>query len=177
MKPLLTVSNKTSTFRGLSRRRGAASALRARCLPTGGAKGAILLEVLIALTIFVMAAAVVGSAMRSSIDAVTDIRLSTKAANIARSVLAELSIGMLEMTETGPEPFVLDEEAEPPEEGWTYEVAAEDMPDMPGLKIVTVTVTNADARRPHTCRLTQWMLDRNFGSTALESEGFEEMMP
>ena len=150
---------------GPSRRRG---------WPPGGrtAQGAILLEVLIALTIFVIAAAVVGSAMRSSMDTVMDIRLAGKATDLAQSVLAELSIGALELVETSPRPFAEDEESEPVEPGWTYEIAAEDIPDAPGLKRVTVTVAYDDPRRPHVCRLTQWMLDPNFGA-----EPAEELLP
>ncbi len=131
----------------------------------------VLLEVLVAVTIFVFAAAVVGSAMRSSMQAVADIRLDSQAANLAQSVLAELSIGLLEMVETSGTPLAEDD-------SWTYEIAAEDLPDAPGLKQVTVTVSDNDPRRPHACRVTQWMLDPNFQPSELtEPADFEELPP
>ncbi len=138
-----------SPARGPRGRRGAA-----------GRAGAILLEVLIALTIFVLAATVVGSAMRSSIDAVNDIRRAGHAADLAQSVLAELTVAALELVDTPPTPFVegQDENAAA-EEGWTYQIGVEDVPGAIGLKKVTVIVTDSDPRRPEQCRLTQWMVD------------------
>lgn len=142
-----------------------------------GRAGAVLLEVVIALTIFVIAAAVLGSAMRGAIDAVTDIRLSGKAADLAQSVMAELSVGALELVETPPTAFGDADQDEPVEEGWTYEIFAGDIPDMPGLKQVTVTVRYDDPRRPQACRLTQWMLDPAFDVAAFEPGELGGIMP
>ena len=124
-------------------------------------RGAFLLEVLVALTIFVMAAAVVASAMRGSIQAVADIRQATKAASLAESVLAELSIGTLEAVDTPPTAFEQGHEGGPAEGAWSYEIAAEDVPDVPGLKKVTITVTDNAPYRPITRQMTQWMLAPN----------------
>jgi type II secretion system protein I len=148
-----------STFAGSAE--GRASPARETSAGKRRRSGAALLEVLLALTIFAMSAAVVGSAMRSSLRAVTDLRQAAKAADLAESVLAELSIGALELVETPPTAFEQDEQDRPSEEGWTYEIAAEDVSDVPGLKKVTVIVTDNAPYRPITRQLTQWMLDPN----------------
>ncbi len=131
----------------------------------------MLLEVLIALSIFVFAAAVVGTGLRTTLDAAMDIREAGKAANLAQSVLAELSAGGLELTDAEATAFAAGEEEDQPpqqEEGWTYEIAVEDIPGTPGLKRVTVIVRNDNGPRPRTCRLTQWMLDPNAGTAQAE---------
>ena len=132
----------------------------------------MLLEVLIALTLFVIAAAVVGAALRSTMNATADIGRAAKAANLARSVLAELSAGGLELVDTAPTPFAEDAEDEPIEEGWTYEIATEDITGTPGLKQVTIIVRHDDPVRPQACRLTQWMVDPN-----VDLAQFGEVLP
>jgi len=136
----------------------------AKASPLARSAGLVLLEVLISLSIFVFAAAVVGAGLRSTLDAAMDIREAGKAANLAQSVLAELSAGGLELTNAEPTAFAAgEEEADSPEKGWTYEIAVEDIPGTPGLKRVTIIVRNDNGLRPRTCRLTQWMLDPNAG--------------
>jgi len=114
----------------------------------------VLLEVLMALTLFVISAAVIGSAMRSSMQATADMRLTARAADIAQSVLAELLAGSAELVDTPPTAF------EDAPEGWTYEIVTEEITDTPGLKKVTIIVTEADSPDSHTHRLTQWIFDR-----------------
>ena len=121
--------------------------------------GIVLLEVLAALTLFVIAAAVIRSAMQTSIHATVDMKRSGQAANIAQSVMAELEAGSAELVDTPSTAF--EEEEEQTTEGWTYEIATEEITDTPGLKKVTVIVTDADTIHPHTCRLTQWIFDRS----------------
>jgi len=134
-----------------------------------GRDGAILLEVLIALTIFVVAATVVGSAMRSSIDAMNDMRRAGHAADLAESVVAELTVAARELADTPPTAFVEGQGGGTAgQEGWTYQVSVEDVPGAIGLKKVTVTVNDSDPARPQQCRLTQWMVDpaADLGPTA-----------
>jgi len=126
--------------------------------------GVILLEVLISLTLFVIAAAVVGSAMWSALHATTEMRTESRAVNLAQWILAELEMGTLPMADTPPTEFTPGDEDEPaePAEGadaWTYEIVTADLTDTPALKQVTVIVRNADPFAPYEFRLTQWMMD------------------
>ncbi|KPK80943.1 MAG: hypothetical protein AMJ81_11095 [Phycisphaerae bacterium SM23_33] len=113
----------------------------------------VLLEVLLALTLFIIAAAVVGSAQRSAIRAAEDMRLQTQAMNLAQSVLADLATGRIELADTPPTPY------EEEDETWTYEIVTGAITDADNLKRVTVIVKSSDPARPGACRLTQWMLD------------------
>ncbi len=79
-------------------------------------RGAVLLEVVLALILFVAAAAVITGGMHASLDSVDRMRLNTHAADLAISVISELQLGIRGLDLTGPEPF------EPPYENWTWEI-------------------------------------------------------
>ena len=118
-------------------------------------RGVMLLEVLLALTLFVISAAVVGSALRTAMGAIGDMHRQTQAANLAQSVLADLATGRIEVAQTPPTPY--GEEDEDPDELWTYEILTEDLTDAEDLVRVTVIVQYADPVYPCSCRLTQWL--------------------
>lgn len=84
-----------------------------------GSKGAVLLEVVLALVLVVGAAAVVGAGLSASIDRVERLKLNAHAADLAVSVMSELQMGSKVLSQDGPEFF------EVPFEGWTWEAAAE----------------------------------------------------
>ena len=120
------------------------------------------------MTLFVVAAAVIGSATSSSMQATVDMQRSAHAVNIVRSILAEMEIGQVEIADKSETACESDED-----EGWTYTITTEDVADdAPGLKKVTVAVTDSDSFRPHTYHLTQWILDR-----AALAEQAEESTP
>jgi len=79
--------------------------------------GAALLEVIIALALFVATAAVVTSALSSALDSLERQRLNMHATNLAASVIAELQLGIRQTSSTGVQAF------EPPYEQWTWEAA------------------------------------------------------
>jgi type II secretory pathway pseudopilin PulG len=114
---------------------------------------AVLLEVLLALTLFVMAAAVVGSAQHRALRAAHDMRVETQAANLVQTVLADLATGGIELANTPATAY--DEE----DETWTYEILVEPVSDAENLKRVTVIVKSSHPFRPAVCQLTQWMFD------------------
>jgi hypothetical protein len=89
--------------------------------------GAVLLEVILALVLFVAAAAVVGSALSSSADSIERLRLGVHADNLAASVVAELEMGSRSAAVPGPAPF------EPPFTNWTWQIVppAGDLPGAP----------------------------------------------
>jgi type II secretory pathway pseudopilin PulG len=86
--------------------------------PRRGQAGAVLLEVVLALVLFVGAAAVLTSGLSSSLDALERLRFNTHAADLAVSVLSELQLGIKTLAAGGPQPF------EAPLEGWTWEAVA-----------------------------------------------------
>lgn len=77
--------------------------------------GAALLEVIIALALFVAIAAVMTSALSSSLDSLDRQRLNTHATNLAASLLAEMELGIRSTEANGPQPFSA------PYENWTWE--------------------------------------------------------
>jgi type II secretion system protein I len=79
-------------------------------------RGTALLEVLLALALFVVAAAIVTSGMSASTDNLDRQRRNTHAANLAASVLAEIQLGIRSTAEAGEQPF------NPPFEQWTAEL-------------------------------------------------------
>jgi type II secretory pathway pseudopilin PulG len=89
-------------------------------LPAGAGKpcrrGAVLVEVVLALALFVAAAAVISGALSASMDSVERLRLNAHAANLAVTVLSELQMGTLAAEGVGPQEFDL------PFEDWTWEV-------------------------------------------------------
>jgi hypothetical protein len=89
--------------------------------------GAVLLEVILALVLFVAAAAVVSTALRSSVDSGERLRLGVHADNLAATVLAELEMGTRSPAVPGPAPF------EPPFTNWTWQIVppAGDLPGAP----------------------------------------------
>jgi len=81
-------------------------------------RGAVLLEVILALVLFVAAATVIAAGINASLDSVERLRLNTHAANLAVSVLSELQMGSKTLAATGPQQF------QAPFEAWTWEVLA-----------------------------------------------------
>ncbi len=79
-------------------------------------QAAVLLEVLLALALFVAAAAVATSALNSSLQSVERQKLSTQALNHAASVLAELQLGIRPVAALARRPL------DPPYQDWTCEV-------------------------------------------------------
>ena len=82
-----------------------------------GERGAVLLEVVLALVLFVAAATIIGSALNTSANGVERLRLSVHAADLATSVLSELQIGSRTPGDGSPEPFA------PPFDTWMWQVS------------------------------------------------------
>lgn len=79
-------------------------------------RGSILLEVVVALALFVFAATVITAGLNSSVHEVERLRLNLHASNLAVSVLSELQMGLKPLVTTPPTPF------DPPFEMWNWEV-------------------------------------------------------
>lgn len=105
-------------------------------------RGAVLLEVILALALFVFAAAVIGNGLHAALNQVNGLRRECHAANLAASVMAELQLGMRPLQNSGreafPEPF----------EDWTALVESTPYTfgweDVAGLSQVTVVVRHEE---------------------------------
>lgn len=86
-------------------------------------RGAVLLEVVLALVLIAAAAAVIGGGLSAAIDRMERLRLSAHAADLAVSVISELQMGTKVIAAEGPEEF------EAPFVGWTWEVESETADD------------------------------------------------
>lgn len=67
--------------------------------------GAVLLEVVLALVLFVVAAAIVGSGINASVNSVERLKAQTHASDLAVTVLSEIQLGTRPAASLGPEPF------------------------------------------------------------------------
>ncbi len=90
-------------------------------------RGAALLEVLIALALFVAAAAVVTGALNSSLESLERQRLGTHAVNLATSVVAEIQLGIRVPGGEGRRPF------DAPFQDWTWEASLVPVEDAIGV--------------------------------------------
>lgn len=122
----------------------------------GARRGAILLEVVLSMAIFVFVATVIFNAMSSSLRRVERMRLENRAQDLAVSVLSEIQMGQTEVADAGPSPF--DPDLYPDLTDWEWQVALEtvgDGLDMPVTTELTVTVTYPPAGI--TARLTGFL--------------------
>jgi len=81
-----------------------------------GERGALLLEVVLALVLFVAAAAIISGGISASMNSVERQRLNAHASNLAASILAELQMGARSLGDAGPAEF------EAPFTGWSWEI-------------------------------------------------------
>jgi hypothetical protein len=79
------------------------------------AGGAVLLEVILALVLFVAAAAIVTAGINASLDSVERQHRRAHAADLAITVMSELQMGLRSASLSGPTDF------EPPFDEWTWE--------------------------------------------------------
>lgn len=83
---------------------------------TSSENASVLLEVVLALALFIGAATVISAGISASVDAVERVRLQTHAANLAISIMSEIKIGARPLAAVGPESL------EAPFQDWLYRV-------------------------------------------------------
>lgn len=107
------------------------------------ARGAVLLEAILALALFVFAAAVIGSGLHAALQRVDRMRRECHAANLAASVMAEVQLGIRPMQNSGREPLP------EPFQDWTAQVESAPYTfgweDVAGLSLVTVVVRHEES--------------------------------
>jgi hypothetical protein len=132
-------------------------------------RGAILLEVILALLLFVAAVAVVSSAMNSSMASIERQRFGVQAANLASTVHAEIDLGLRTTEAVGPEPF------EPPFDHWTWQLipaATQDTTtgEASGLSAIEVVIRNTNLagvyRLAQTHKIVKTVVSTNAASTS-----------
>lgn len=104
-----------------------------RTNPKNSRHASVLLEVVLALALFVAAATVISAGINASVQAVERVRLQNHAANLAISLMSELQMHARPVAAIGPESF------EPPFQDWLYRIAVDQVAD---------TATEAEALRP-----------------------------
>ena len=107
--------------------------------------GAILFEVVLALALFVFAAAVISGGFSTALMSVDRMRAELDASNLAISTLTEIELNLKPMVTSPPAQF------EPPLERWTWEVEvtepSEDLDMGGGLTLVEVIVRNEEKEK------------------------------
>ena len=116
-------------------------------------RGSILFEVVLALALFVLAAAVISGGFSASLRNVDRIHQQLDASNLAITTLAEIELGLKPMVTSPPADF------EPPLEKWTWQVEvtepSEDL-DMGGnLALVEIIIQNKEKK--HETRIARMM--------------------
>ena len=116
-------------------------------------RGAVLVEVVLALALFVAAAAVISGGLSASMDSIERLRLNAHAADLAVSVLSEMQMGTLAMEGNAAQPF------DPPFEDWTWEVQLAPVDDGAGeeTRLTRVEAIIRHLQPPLVYRLTQVM--------------------
>ncbi len=109
-------------------------------------KGAVLLDGVLGMAIFVFAAAVVQSGLVACLRSVSAVRLQNQAVDLAVTKLSEIQMGLLDVASTAPTSFE-DEDESLAEWSWqiTTEPVSENL-DAPSMTRLTVTITNTTRR-------------------------------
>jgi hypothetical protein len=122
--------------------------------------GSVLLEVVLALALFVGAATIISGGINASIHSVERVRLQNHAVNLAVTVLSEMQMHIRPVAAIGPEPFA------PPFQDWTYkiEIAQKDAPPD-----VTDTLQPVEVIIRHSTEGTVQRLAQLFSSTEIST--------
>ncbi len=79
-------------------------------------RGAVLLEVVLALTLFVAAATVISGGLHASVSEVERLRRNLHATDLAVSLMSEIQLGLRPAESAGPNVF------DPPFQDWTWQI-------------------------------------------------------
>ncbi len=124
--------------------------MRLRATNPNSRRAAILLEVVLSLSLFVLAASLVLTALRASRDAVELVRRDFHGENLAMSVLADLEMGQLDLATLEESPYGFSDDEEDPFAGWTWEISSESLDtssELPPEQQLTIVIRDPDGRR------------------------------
>lgn len=142
---------------------------RLQIVRTRHARAVVLLEVVLALTLLVGTVATVGAAMNSCSEAAVRLRIRTRAADMAVTLLSEVQLGLIDAVTTVEKTY--DDEALA---DWVWCIDTEEVEDIVGLIRLRVTTTHSPTGLSHSlgCLLATGARD----DTAIEIEaGMEDM--
>jgi hypothetical protein len=124
-------------------------------------KGSVLLEVVLALALFVAAATVISAGINASIHSVERVRLQNHAVNLAVTVLSEMQMRIRPVAAVGPEPFA------PPFQEWTctVEIAQTDATPEAASSLQPVEVIIKHTRENVVQRLAQLFSGNDISTT------------
>jgi type II secretory pathway pseudopilin PulG len=126
---------------------------RATGFPPATTRGAVLLEVLLALMLFAVTAAIITSSMNASMDGLERLKLNTHAANLASTLFAELELSLRAADASGEQAL------EKPFDAWTYELgrtgAENESGEASGLTQIEVILRHKDSELVY--RQMQWL--------------------
>lgn len=151
------------------------NALTVRC--HGPAGGVALLEMVIALAVFVATAGVVFSSLRVGLATAGELRRRNEAANLAVTVMSLIEAGTLAVESEGPvgfdDPRFEDEFYAPLAEEWTWQTVVGDVPEMlDDVGVLRVEVIVRHELSAIEYRLVRWMAEPDAG----ESELYEPLL-
>lgn len=121
----------------------------------------VLLEVVLALSLFLLAATVITGGLNAAVQEVERLRLNVHASNLAISLLSELQMGIKPVDSAGPEIF------EAPFQMWTWQIevsSAEETAET-GLPLRSVEVIVRHQTRPIVRRSRQFIIPPIAGAT------------
>jgi len=141
-----------------------AHAPRRRC--ASAPVGVVLLEVVLALSLFFAAALVILAAVNSSLRTAQRVQMEAQASDLAVTLLSEVQMGLVPLTNDGPNEY--EEEALV---GWTWEIVVTPEDEQPDPMIAPLLAVEVIIRNDFAgldFRLVQLMIDE-FGTGGLAS--------
>jgi hypothetical protein len=139
-------------------------------LPGREEAGAVLLEVVLALTVFVGMAMAVLASLATSVHSARHVGLEARAADLAVTRLSEMELGLVPIEDAGPEAYEDEALAD-----WTWQITVlPDVSELPDLDITRVEVAVRHTPSGYTFR-THRMLTTSAEEPAddLMAEAFE----
>lgn len=127
-------------------------------------QGLSLIEVLLSLTILVIALGAIGHLVDIGTDRGNDARAYNRGTRLAQSKMAEVEAGLISLTGETSGQFTNSDDA-----GWSYTVTAQ-ASGPPNLHTVTVTVSTTISGRPITITLTQMIFDPTLLGSSSQAE-------
>lgn len=112
--------------------------------------GLSLIEVLLAMAIFIMSIVAIGRLVDIGTEREMEARFHTRGARLAEAKLAEIEAGAVSFTESGG--------TFPEDPDWSWTMTAE-LQSLPNLYLVTVTVSRDLKGRPFEVSVSQMILD------------------
>jgi hypothetical protein len=136
---------------------------RRRTIRIAGPRAAVLLEVVLALTVFVGMAMTVLAGLSTSVHSARYLGLQTRAADLAVTLFSEMELGLVSAEDAGPEAYEDEALAD-----WTWQVAVQPVAsELPELELTSVEVTIVHAPSGYTYTLCR-MLTAGTGETVEE---------